>query len=53
MKMSDRYGENADLLGGPVDTYVKEVNEMRRVGSPPGQAAAPGSIRHDPAYVDQ
>ena len=51
MKMGDQYGDG-DLLG-PMDTYVNEVNQMRRVGSPPGQAGPPGSIRHDAAHVDQ
>ena len=52
MRMADQYGDNADLLG-PADTYEQEVTQMRRVGSPPGQAGPPGPVRHDAAYVDQ
>ena len=51
MQMADRYGENPDLLNQ--DTYEQEVNSMRRVGSPPGRAGPPDSVRHDAAYVDQ
>ena len=52
MKLADRYGDNPDLLGQS-DTYEDEINQMRKVGSPPGQAGNPGSRRHDAAYVDQ
>ena len=52
MKLADRYGDNPDLLGQS-DTYEDEINQMRKVGSPPGQAGKPGSRRHDAAYVDQ
>ena len=52
MKLADRYGDNPDLLGQS-DTYEEEINQMRKVGSPPGQPGNPGSRRHDAAYVDQ
>ncbi|XP_052812659.1 uncharacterized protein LOC128240179 [Mya arenaria] len=52
--LRDHYGDNADLLGmGPDavrDTYVQEVQQSQRSGSPPGRA---GSNRHDPQYVDR
>ncbi|XP_060599507.1 uncharacterized protein LOC132753102 [Ruditapes philippinarum] len=53
-QMAEEFGDNPDLVGAAMgsnrDTYISEVNQTRRSGSPPGQ---PGSSRHDAAYVDQ
>ena len=50
-QLGDEFGANPDLVGaGNQDTYISEINQTRRSGSPPGH---PGSSRHDAAYVDQ
>jgi len=45
--LRDQFGDNPDLVG----SYESEIAQMRRNGSPPGNAD--GAARHDAAYVDQ
>lgn len=50
-QLGDEFGNCPDFVGSGVrDSYIEEVNQTRKTGSPPGHVS---DARHDAAYVDQ